>query len=104
MDEEELQKRFIDCVYFLATPLTCKKKMATPIAFASSSVLPLVGNQSAKTVGVLSQVFLCRLAQTHMEQKIYDQEQQSDKSAFMIEKSHGAGTHDPNVKAILIET
>lgn len=25
MDEEELQKRFTDCVYFLASPLTCKK-------------------------------------------------------------------------------
>ncbi|MCD7473314.1 hypothetical protein HAX54_015095 [Datura stramonium] len=25
--EEELQKRFTDCVYFLASPLTCKKGM-----------------------------------------------------------------------------
>ncbi|KAK9073786.1 hypothetical protein SSX86_006380 [Deinandra increscens subsp. villosa] len=25
MDEEELQKRFTDCIYFLASPLTCKK-------------------------------------------------------------------------------
>ena len=43
--EEEALRRSTDCVYFLASPLTCKKvRRATPLPVSSTSIASLFGS------------------------------------------------------------